>query len=99
MDFAIKEVYLDFAKLKTAAYGLFSKGSQLLSISSNNALLEFLLEVRHVHLKGHFSHCFTSIPPENIRQPLLWFSDVFRECRSGTLVENGLINKNIFKKY
>lgn len=44
VDFAIKEVFLDFAKLKTAAYGLLSKGSQLLSISSNNALLEFLLE-------------------------------------------------------
>ncbi|XP_057302069.1 conserved oligomeric Golgi complex subunit 3-like [Hydractinia symbiolongicarpus] len=44
VDFAIKEVALDFTKLRSAAYGLFSKGSQLLSISSNNALLEFLLE-------------------------------------------------------
>ncbi|XP_066915841.1 conserved oligomeric Golgi complex subunit 3-like [Clytia hemisphaerica] len=44
VDFAIKEVSLDFTKLRSAAYGLFAKGSQILSLNSNNALLEFLLE-------------------------------------------------------
>ncbi|XP_012554836.1 conserved oligomeric Golgi complex subunit 3 isoform X2 [Hydra vulgaris] len=44
VDFAIKEVSLDFSKFRTAAYGLFSKGTQLLRISSSNAVLEFLLE-------------------------------------------------------
>eukprot|EP00112_Aurelia_sp_Birch-Aquarium-sp1_P012947 Seg2728.2 transcript_id=Seg2728.2/GoldUCD/mRNA.D3Y31 product="Conserved oligomeric Golgi complex subunit 3" protein_id=Seg2728.2/GoldUCD/D3Y31 len=44
VDFAIKEVALDFSKMKTAAFGLLSKGTRLLSLSSNNAILEFLLE-------------------------------------------------------
>jgi len=44
VDFAIKEVALDFTKLRSAAYGLLSKGTQLLSINSNNAILEFFLE-------------------------------------------------------
>ena len=34
-----------------------------------------------------FNQCSTSRPPENIRK----FSDVFRGYKSGTLVENGLI--------
>lgn len=45
MDFAIKEVSLDFSKMRTAAFGLWSKSSKLFSLSSNNAILEFLLEV------------------------------------------------------
>ncbi len=45
VDFAVKEVALDFSKMKTAAFGLLSKGTRLLSLSSNNAILEFLLEV------------------------------------------------------
>lgn len=44
VDFAIKEVSLDFTKLRSAAYGLLSKGKQILSLNSNNALLEFLVE-------------------------------------------------------
>lgn len=44
VDFAIKEVSLDFTKLRSAAYGLLSKGSQMLSLNSNNALLEFLVD-------------------------------------------------------
>eukprot|EP00794_Sanderia_malayensis_P011305 gene11305-12487_t len=44
VDFAVKEVALDFSKMKTAAFGLLSKGTRLLSLSSNNAILEFLLE-------------------------------------------------------
>jgi len=44
VDFAVKEVALDFSKMKTAAFGLFSKGTRLLSLSTNNAILEFLLE-------------------------------------------------------
>ena len=45
VDFAVKEVALDFSKMKTAAFGLLSKGTRLLSLSTNNAILEFLLEV------------------------------------------------------
>ena len=45
VDFAVKEVALDFTKMKTAAFGLLSKGTRLLSLSTNNAILEFLLEV------------------------------------------------------
>ena len=45
VDFAIKEVALDFTKLRSAAYGLLAKGSQILSVGSNNAILQFLLEV------------------------------------------------------
>ena len=48
VDFAIKEVALDFTKLRSAAYGLLAKGSQILSIGSNNAILEFLLEVSEI---------------------------------------------------
>ncbi|XP_031565571.1 conserved oligomeric Golgi complex subunit 3-like [Actinia tenebrosa] len=44
VDFVIKEVSLDFSKMRTAAFGLWSKSSNLFSLSSNNAILEFLLE-------------------------------------------------------
>ncbi|XP_020896480.1 conserved oligomeric Golgi complex subunit 3 [Exaiptasia diaphana] len=44
VDFAIKEVSLDFSKMKSAAFGLWSKSNKLFSLSSNNAILEFLLE-------------------------------------------------------
>lgn len=50
MDFAIKEVSLDFSKMRTAAFGLWSKSSKLFSLSSNNAILEFLLEVSAVQI-------------------------------------------------
>ncbi|XP_018331497.1 conserved oligomeric Golgi complex subunit 3 isoform X2 [Agrilus planipennis] len=43
-DFTIKEVALDFSNIKTAAVGLIQKRNRLFSFSSNNALLEFLLE-------------------------------------------------------
>ncbi|GAB1606416.1 conserved oligomeric Golgi complex subunit 3-like isoform X1 [Argonauta hians] len=43
-DFSIRETSLDFSKMKYAAYGLFSKKSQLFALNSNNALLQFILE-------------------------------------------------------
>ncbi|KAK0059752.1 conserved oligomeric Golgi complex subunit 3-like isoform X1 [Biomphalaria pfeifferi] len=59
-DFSIRETHLDFSKFKDmtglkdgslglhtlvdAAYSLFNKKSQLFSLSSNNALLQFILE-------------------------------------------------------
>eukprot|EP00106_Octopus_bimaculoides_P007522 XP_014774964.1 PREDICTED: conserved oligomeric Golgi complex subunit 3-like isoform X2 [Octopus bimaculoides] len=46
-DFSIRETSLDFSKMKfltDAAYGLFSKKSQLFVLNSNNALLQFILE-------------------------------------------------------
>lgn len=44
MDFTVKEMSLDFSKVKTAAFSLLQKRSQLFSLNANNALLEFLLE-------------------------------------------------------
>lgn len=44
VDFTIKETSLDFSKVKTAAFGLLQKRKQLFAMSSNNALLEFLLD-------------------------------------------------------
>ncbi|KAL0268200.1 UNVERIFIED_CONTAM: hypothetical protein PYX00_010230 [Menopon gallinae] len=44
VDFTIKEMALDFTKVKSAAFSLLQKRNRLFSLSSNNALLEFLLE-------------------------------------------------------
>nr|CAG4647727.1 EOG090X02EM [Moina brachiata] len=44
VDFAVKEMSLDFSSVKTAALGLFQKKGRLFSLSASNALLEFLLE-------------------------------------------------------
>nr|CAG4649996.1 EOG090X02EM [Sida crystallina] len=44
VDFAVKEMSLDFSSVKTAALGLFQKKSRIFSLSTSNALLEFLLE-------------------------------------------------------
>ncbi|XP_067011172.1 conserved oligomeric Golgi complex subunit 3 [Anabrus simplex] len=44
VDFTIKEMSLDFSKVKTAAFGLLNKRKRLFSLGTNNALLEFLLE-------------------------------------------------------
>lgn len=40
----MKEVSLDFSNVKNAAVGLINNRSKLFTFSSNNALLEFLLE-------------------------------------------------------
>lgn len=45
VDFAVKEMSLDFSKMKTAAYGLWSHSNRLFALSSSNAILEFLLDV------------------------------------------------------
>ncbi|UYV62274.1 COG3 [Cordylochernes scorpioides] len=44
IDFSLKEATIDFSKIKDAAYNLFSKKQRLLSLSSNNAILEFLVQ-------------------------------------------------------
>jgi len=44
VDFAVKEMSLDFSHVRSAAMGLFQKKSRLFSLSTSNALLEFLLE-------------------------------------------------------
>ncbi|XP_022915203.2 conserved oligomeric Golgi complex subunit 3 [Onthophagus taurus] len=44
VDFTSKEMSLDFSGVKTAAVGLIQKRDKLFALSSNNALLEFLLE-------------------------------------------------------
>ncbi|XP_058965587.2 conserved oligomeric Golgi complex subunit 3 [Pocillopora verrucosa] len=44
VDFAVKEMSLDFSKMRTAAYGLWSHSNRLFALSGNNALLEFLLD-------------------------------------------------------
>lgn len=43
VDFTVKEMSLDFSKVKTAAFGLLQQRGRLLSLSSDNALVEFLL--------------------------------------------------------
>ena len=45
VDFAVKEMSLDFSKMRTAAYGLWSHSNRLFALSSSNAILEFLLDV------------------------------------------------------
>lgn len=44
VDFAVKEMSLDFSRLKTAAMSLLTKRGELLALGSNNAILEFLLD-------------------------------------------------------
>lgn len=44
VDFTVKEVSLDFSNVKNAAVGLIQNRNKLFTFSSNNALLEFLLE-------------------------------------------------------
>ena len=41
---------LDFSKMRTAAYGLWSHSNRLFALSSSNALLEFLLDVSGIAL-------------------------------------------------
>ncbi|XP_078695142.1 conserved oligomeric Golgi complex subunit 3-like [Branchiostoma floridae x Branchiostoma belcheri] len=43
-EFAIKEMALDFSTVKSAAFGLLHNRSKLFTFSTNNALLEFLLQ-------------------------------------------------------
>lgn len=43
-DFSIRETHLDFSRFKDAAYSIFNKKSQFFSLSSNNALLQLILE-------------------------------------------------------
>ena len=45
VDFSVKEMSLDFSKMRTAAYGLWSHSNRLFALSSSNAILEFLLDV------------------------------------------------------
>ena len=51
VDFAVKEMSLDFSKMRTAAYGLWSHSNRLFALSGNNALLEFLLDVSLLDIK------------------------------------------------
>lgn len=44
VDFTSRETSLDFSKTRTAAFGLIQKRKQLLTMDSNNALLEFLFQ-------------------------------------------------------
>ncbi|CAH1781599.1 unnamed protein product [Owenia fusiformis] len=44
VDFAVREMSLDFSKFKDAAYGLYSKKSKMFNLDSNNALLQFIFE-------------------------------------------------------
>ncbi|GLV49658.1 Component of oligomeric golgi complex 3, partial [Carabus blaptoides fortunei] len=44
VDFTVKEMSLDFSKVKTAAFSLLQKRSKLFALNGTNVLLEFLLE-------------------------------------------------------
>jgi hypothetical protein len=44
VDFAVKEMVIDFSKLKEAAMKFLSKKSKLLSMNRDNAFLDFLLQ-------------------------------------------------------
>ena len=47
---------LDFSKMRTAAYGLWSHSNRLFALSSSNALLEFLLDVSGIALSLVYYH-------------------------------------------
>lgn len=54
VDFTVRETTLDFSKMKTAAFGLLQRRKQFFSMSSNNAILEFLFDgtpqvKEHIH--------------------------------------------------
>ncbi|MCL4131004.1 UNVERIFIED_CONTAM: hypothetical protein GTU68_002411 [Idotea baltica] len=44
LDASLREMSLDWSKLKDAAFGLIQKRSRLFSLTSNNSLLEFIVE-------------------------------------------------------
>jgi len=53
-EFLLKETSLDFTKIKRAAMELFNRKGEILSMSGNNSLLEFMLEGTpgvHEHLR------------------------------------------------
>lgn len=58
---------LDFSKMRTAAYGLWSHSNRLFALSSSNAILEFLLDVSTLGIK----QTQLSIFQENIE--IAWF--------------------------
>ena len=60
---------LDFSKMRTAAYGLWSHSNRLFALSSSNAILEFLLDVSTLKWK----QTPLSIFRENI--VIVWFVD------------------------
>ena len=58
--------------------------------SSKIYINEKRIEISHNLCQPIFKQCSTSIPPENIRKPVDVFRG-YRSDRSGTLLENGLI--------
>ncbi|KAL5243393.1 hypothetical protein ACI65C_010803 [Semiaphis heraclei] len=52
VDFTIKELNLDFSKMKNAAWGLFQKHDKMFALNSSNSIIEFLLEGTPVVLEN-----------------------------------------------
>ncbi|XP_050440458.1 conserved oligomeric Golgi complex subunit 3 [Adelges cooleyi] len=44
VDFTIRELNLDFSKMRNAAWGLIQKHDKMFTLSSSNSIIEFLLE-------------------------------------------------------
>lgn len=62
VDACLHETSLDWSKVRTAALGLVQKRGRLFSLSSNNALLEFIVEgTPQVSLFFHHHYCCTII--------------------------------------
>ncbi|XP_078613275.1 conserved oligomeric Golgi complex subunit 3-like isoform X2 [Branchiostoma floridae x Branchiostoma japonicum] len=60
-EFAIKEMALDFSTVKSAAFGLLHNRSKLFTFSTNNALLEFLLQGAPQVLEHYMDSCSSNI--------------------------------------
>ena len=45
IEFSVKEMQLDFTKIKDAAFNLMSKSSKMFALDKDNAFLDFLLNV------------------------------------------------------
>uniref|UniRef100_A0A2S2PWF2 Conserved oligomeric Golgi complex subunit 3 n=1 Tax=Sipha flava TaxID=143950 RepID=A0A2S2PWF2_9HEMI len=52
VDFTIKELNLDFRKMKNAAWGLLQKHDKMFALNSSNSIIEFLLEGTPVVLEN-----------------------------------------------
>ena len=80
-EFKVKETTLDFGKIKTAAMNMFSHRADLLSLSGNNALLEFLLDSSpgvHEHLRDS---------RKDVDRRLKAVCEVFISTTSGTVLQ------------
>lgn len=96
-DFSIRETSLDFSKMKYAAYSLFTRKSQLFSLNSNNALLQFILEGTP-QVTEHFVDSKKDVDAElkrNCEEYIRHITDYFTEPLKSFLSKaNVIVNMN-----